>query len=208
MLHCEHQPAEALSANSISHGGRMFTKIMFRCLMLLATLIVIAGCGTTPATKAPVAVEATQQPSQPTPTMLPPTEQPMQASATASLPTPTPVITEIVATSKEQFVGTWKWYIQGTPTFLTFKPDGTWEIRRADAAPGSLPAHGEYSFDGNVFTVTGDPDCPGVVGKYEAPQIIQYDGVNHSLSFKVREDTCEARVKDFKKGFAWSETQP
>lgn len=112
---------------------------------------------------------------------------------------------EIVATSKEQFVGTWKWYIQGTATYLTFKPNGTWDVRRADGGSG---ARGEYSFDGNIFTITGDPDCPGVLGEYEAPQIMQYDGVNHSLSFKVIEDTCGPRVKDFRKGFAWSETRP
>jgi hypothetical protein len=117
------------------------------------------------------------------------------------------MIAEITANSTDQFIGTWKWFIQGTQTYLTFKSDGTWEIRRAVAASGSRPAHGEFSFDGKVFTVTGDPDCLGVVGKYEAPQIIQYDGINHSLSFKVIEDTCEVRVKDFKKGFGWSETQ-
>lgn len=66
----------------------MFTKIMFRCLMLLTTLIVIAGCGTAPATKAPLAAEATKQPFQSTHTILPPTKQLMQASATASLLTP------------------------------------------------------------------------------------------------------------------------
>lgn len=185
----------------------MYTKMLFRCLVLLATLVVIAGCGTAPATQAPVMVQATQRPAEPTPTMVPPTEQPVEASPTASLPTPTPVITEIMATSTDQFIGTWKLSIQGTPTYFIFKPDGTWVVRRSDAAPGTVSADGEFSFDGTVFTITGDPECPGVTGKYEAPQIVQYDGVNHKLSIKVIEDACEARVKDFKKGFLWSETQ-
>ena len=188
----------------------MFRKLMIRSFALLASLLVIASCGTAPATatQGPVALEATQQRSEPTPTTVPPTAIPVDASSTASLPTPTPVITKMAATSTEQFVGTWKWYIQGTATYLTFKPDGTWESMRSDAAPGARPFAGKFSFDGKVFTITGDPDCPGVVGKYEAPKIVQYDGVNHALSFKVIEDACEARVKDFKRGFAWSMPQP
>jgi hypothetical protein len=188
----------------------MYTKMMVRALVSLATLVVIASCGTAPATavQAPVMVQATQRPADSTPTAVPPTEKPIEASPTASLPTPTPVITKIVATSTEQFAGTWKWYIQGTPTYLTFKTDGTWEVRRADAPPGSRPTQGKFSFDGKLFTIEGDPDCPGVVGKYEAPLIIQYDGVNHGLHLKTIEDACEARVKDFKRGFSWSEIQP
>lgn len=184
----------------------MVRKMMFRSVILLTVLIVTAGCGSTPATavQAPVVAEATQRPAEPTPTTVPPTEQPVQASPTASLPTPTPVITEMAATSTDQFIGTWTWFILGSPAFLTFKSDGTWEMRVTGATSTS---NGEFSFDGKIFTINGDPECPGVTGKYEAPQIVQYDGINHKLSAKVIEDACEARAKDFKKGFAWSETQ-
>jgi len=185
----------------------MFTKIMFRSLALLVTLVIVTGCGTAPAaTQAPVLVEPSQRPPEPTSTSVPPTEKPVEVSPTASLPTPTPVITEIVATSTEQFAGRWKWFIQGTPTFFTIKTDGTWDFTRADAAPGTVSEDGEFSFDGNIYTVTGDSDCPGVMGKYEAPRIVQHDGVNYKLSFKVIEDECAVRVKDYKKGFVWSET--
>lgn len=174
----------------------MYRKMMFRILVLLATHVVIAGCGTAPATatQAPVVAKATQQP----------TDQPIQASPTAGLPTSTAVITEIVATSTDQFIGTWTSFVLGSQAFLTFKPDGTWEIRVTGA---TSTAKGDFSFDGKIFTINRDPECPGVTGKYEAPQIVQYDGINHKLSFKVIEDACEARVKDFKKGFAWSESQ-
>ena len=182
-------------------------KMMFRSLVLLIALAILAGCGTAPATQAPVVIEATQPPSEPTSTTAPPTEPPVEASLTASLPTPTPVITEIVATSTDQFAGSWMWFIQGTPTTFTFNPDGKWVVRRSDAAPGTVSADGEFSFDGTVLTITGDPDCPRVVGKYEAPRIVQHDGVNHKITLKAIEDTCEARVKDFKKGFVWSENQ-
>ena len=187
----------------------MYRNMMLRFLVLLATLVVITGCSTTPvATQVPVNMESTQRPADPTPTMAPPTEKPLEASPTASLPTSTPVVTEIVATSTDQFAGSWKWFIRGTATTLTFNQDGTWVVIRADAAPGTVSADGDFSFDGTVFTVSGDPDCPSVVGRYEAPQIEQYDGVNHRLSFKVIEDECEDRVKDFRKGFVWSESQP
>jgi hypothetical protein len=117
------------------------------------------------------------------------------------------VITEIVATSIDQFAGSWKWFIQGTPTTFTFNPDGTWVVIRADAAPGTVSADGEYSFDGTLLTITGDPDCPGVVGKYEAPRIVQYDGANYKLTIKAMEDECEGRAKDFKRGLVWSDAQ-
>ncbi len=187
----------------------MYRKMMFRFLVLLATLIVTAGCGTAQATatQAPVITEVTQRPADPTTTTVPPTEKPVEASPTAGLPTPTPVITEIAATSTDQFLGRWRWFVLGSAAFITFKPDGTWEMTVNGTAPGTPPAKGVFSFDGNIFTINGDPECPGVTGKYEAPQIVQYDGVNHTLSFKVIEDACEPRVKDFKKGFAWSESQ-
>lgn len=184
----------------------MYRKMMFRYVVLLTILAVTAGCATEPATanQGPVVAEDAQRPAEPTSTAIPPTEQSIEASATASVPTSTPVVTEIVATSTDQFAGSWKWFIRGTPTTLTFHKDGTWVVVRADAAPGTNSADGEFSFDGTVFTVTGDPDCPSVVGRYEAPRIEQYDGVNHKLSFKVIEDECEDRVKDFRKGFIWS----
>ncbi len=184
----------------------MDRKMMFRCFVFLTTLVIVAGCGTPPATatQAPVVAEATQRPAKPTSTTVPPTEQPIQVSSTASLPTPTTVITEISATSTDQFIGTWTRFILGSPHFLTFKSDGTWEISEVGA---TSTLNGTFSFDGKVFTITGDPDCPGITGKYEAPQIEQYGGVNHRLSFKVIEDACEARVKDFKNGFAWRESQ-
>ncbi len=177
--------------------------------MLLTVLVVIAGCSTAPATanQAPVVAAATQRPVEQTSTTVPPTDPPVQASPTAGLPTPTPVIIEMAATSTDQFIGTWTSFVLGSAAFLTFKPDGTWEVTVNGTASGTSPAKGSFSFDGNTFTINGDPECPGVTGKYEAPQIEQYDGVNHRLSFKVIEDACEARVKDFKKGFAWSETQ-
>ena len=182
-------------------------KMTFRSLASIVVLTILAGCSTAPATQAPVVVEVTQPLPEPTVTMVPPTEPPVEASPTASLSTPTPVITEIVATSIDQFAGSWKWFIQGTPTTFTFNPDGTWVVIRADAAPGTVSADGEYSFDGTLLTITGDPDCPGVVGKYEAPRIVQYDGANYKLTIKAMEDECEGRAKDFKRGLVWSDAQ-
>jgi len=170
----------------------MFTKTVFRILYLFIIATILMGCGTASATAEPIVIT--------------PTEQAI-ATPTLVLPTLTPIMTEIVATTAEQLAGSWKMSTpQGNTFYLLFKTDGSLEVTRADAPKNSKPEVGKFWFEGDVFYI--DDACDAGQGKYEAPHVIQRDGQNYKITFKVIEDSCEDRVRDLQKGFIWRNPQP
>lgn len=162
--------------------------------ILCRTLVVVflAGCGSAPA--------------QPTVTVVPP-----QPTATQTLipPTftavpPTPVETDFIATKPEDIAGEWRFSVFATPWHMDFRTDGSNYSNRVETKDKPLGA--KFWFEGTVFyfeDIGCSPDAKQVTrGTYEA-HVVQRDGKNYKLYFKLINDSCKERANMMKKGFMW-----
>ena len=159
--------------------NKMVIKNIHPVVRSLLTFALLAGCVSVP--------------ESPTVTTLPSAT----STSTAIPPTATPVETEFVANKLEDISGMWSFSYMGNSYRIQFLANGT--IRSGPSTEPKKYLHGTFKFDGDVFRVD-EPTCgPGV---YEA-HLIQRDGQNYKLYFKLIEDSCRDRVNEMKKGYQW-----
>jgi len=111
--------------------------------------------------------------------------------------TVTPVVTEFIASNPEDISGWWWQSNQGRVFRIRFLANGT--IRTGPVENPNQFLHGTYKFEGKVVHVD-EPSCGP--GTYEA-HIIQHDGQNFKLYFKVIEDPCRDRYNEMTRGYYW-----
>ena len=150
------------------------------CLWSLLSFAFLAGC----VSAAPVTPTVAAVPS-------------VTLTVTVAPATSTPVETEFRASKVEDILGWWKFSNQGAIWKIHFLANGT--IRSGPLENPSQFLHGTFWFDGTVVRVD-EPSCGP--GSYEA-YIIQRDGENYRLYFKVVEDPCVDRVREMTRGYKW-----
>jgi hypothetical protein len=123
----------------------------------------------------------------------------LSVAPTSTVPsvTATPVEVEFRADKIEDILGWWTFSSQGLIRRIHFLANGT--IRTGPLENPSQFLHGTFSFDGNIVRVD-EPSCGP--GSYEA-YILQRDGQNYKLYFKVIEDPCLDRVREMTRGYMW-----
>jgi hypothetical protein len=191
---------------------QMFTKNFYWTVCVLALLAILTGCSPKPSV--PMAASA-QQADQPAATALPsaaPTSISMKPTATATqvaAPTSTPiqataasnpaveqatkpaVVTEFIAKKPEDIAGTWYASYLTEPWHTQYNTDGTYLDLKSTGSGWEQRLRGQFWFEGSVFhTKNGLCEQEGL---YEV-HIVQHDGQNYEISFKLIQDACKDRA--------------